>query len=34
VGGSEEGEGQRRVSSDMGEDGGDVQMVRNLKVGV
>ena len=29
-----EGEGKKRTSSDMGEDGGEVQRVRNLKVGV
>ena len=34
LGGSEEGEKKCGASSDRGEDGGEVQKVRNLKVGV
>ena len=34
LGGREEGEERRVASSDMGGDGGEVQRVRNLKVGV
>jgi hypothetical protein len=34
MGGIEEGEGKRAVSSDMRGDGGEVQRIRNLKVGV
>jgi hypothetical protein len=34
LGGRGEGEGKRGASSDMGGDGGEVQRVRNLKVGM